>query len=154
MNSQDKNENEPVSGGKELRFEPDDVGITILKEDVDAGDEENENLLDSKGQSNDKDEDLDFQIDANSSDQRQPNHSSTAADNFQDLGAFSSQSSNQQNDGQGMGSPLSQEARRKGNFASIPGSKKKSTTPIGINKNQDINFEISNQASNPQRSVS
>ena len=48
MNSQDKNENEPVSGGKELRFEPDDVGITILKEDVDAGDEENENLLDSK----------------------------------------------------------------------------------------------------------
>ena len=80
-------------------------------------------------QSNDKGEDLDFQIDANSSDQRQPNHSSTAADNFQDLGAFSSQSSNQQNDGQGMGSPLSQEARRKGNFASIPGSKKKKAYP-------------------------
>jgi hypothetical protein len=38
-----------------------------------------------------------------------------------------------------MGSPSSH-----GDFGTMPGGKKKSTTPIGINKNQDINFDIAN----------
>ena len=97
-----------------------------------AEQEEDDQIIEK---TDDKDEDLDFQIEASSWEQRQPNHSSTAADNMQDLGAFSSESMNQQSNNQGMGSPLSREDQRKGNFAAIPGSKKKSTTPIGTNKN-------------------
>lgn len=77
-------------------------------------------------------EDLDFQIEENSSDHRQPNHSSTAADHFQDLGAYSSLGSGkEQNPGEGIGSPSSNEDERKGNFENMPpGGKKKSTTPM------------------------
>lgn len=54
-----------------------------------------------------------------------------------------------------MDSPHNLEDQRKGNFDGIPGGKKKSTTPMsGTNKHQDINFDISNQGANPQRSVS
>lgn len=51
---------------------------------------------------------LDFQVNEDSEDRReQPNNrSSTAADNFQDLIAFSSQSSNQPHHDEDFGSPL------------------------------------------------
>ena len=53
---------------------------------------------------------LNFQIDADSSDQRHLNPSSTAGDNFHDLAAFSSQGSSNliSNGGVGDVSPMSQ----------------------------------------------
>ena len=100
-----------------------------MRENVDGSELEDQTQIDSKRQGGDMEEDLDFQIEEMSSDHRQPNHSSTAADNFQDLGNFSSQ-----------GSPSSH-----GDLGgTMKGGKKKSTTPIGINKNQDINFDIAN----------
>lgn len=58
-----------------------DQGVAITKEDVDGSGLQDHAQIDSKKRACDG-EDLDFQIEENSSDPKQRNHSSTAADNF------------------------------------------------------------------------